>query len=195
MKRRIVGAIFCLTQIIYPLQIVWGRDSAPVRPQPSNYIRPQVACPDRLETLVPPLLRDLPSYANRVSQRAYLTEYRSIDNPGYVLLAARPEFEPLPLGSNEYKSDATDPGNEVSQVFFTTLERQYIDNRAVTLQHYHWLFLTQTSRGWRLVLMRSAIGDVPANEPPTPPRDSSEGVVAQAVRLWLQDCEAQSVQP
>ena len=193
MKRRMIGAIVCFTQIIYPLQIAWGRDSAPVRPQPSNYIRPQVACPDRLETLVPLLLRDLPSYANRVSQRAYLTEYRAIDSPGYVLLAARPEYEPLSLGIGEYQADPAN--NDVPQVFFTTLERQYVDHRAVTLQHYHWLFLTQTNQGWRFVLMRSAIGVAPANEPPTPPRDSSQGVVARAVRLWLQDCEAQSVQP
>ena len=194
MKWQIVGAIVCLSQmIIYPPQAVWGRNASPVRPQPSTYIRPQVACPNRLETLISLLLRDLPSYANRVSQRAYLTAYRSIDSPGYVLLAARPEYEPLPLGPDESNPAPID--NNVSQVFFTTLEREYVDHRVVTLQHYHWLFLTQTNQGWRLVLMRSAIGDAPANDPPTPPRDSSHGVIAQAVRLWLLDCEAQSVQP
>jgi hypothetical protein len=151
-------------------------------------IRPKGQCPTQLEALMPLLLRDLPDYANRVSQRAY-TNYRTSERPGYVLLAGRPEYEPLPLPSKEYVSSTAG----VSQIFFTTLERQYFSGEAFRLQNYHWLFLTRTENGWRFVLMLSTLGNYPANEPPTPPRDSSEGVIAQAIRLWLRDCEAGSV--
>lgn len=157
----------------------------------SEPIRPKTTCPDQLEALMPLMLRDLPSYANRVSQRAY-TNYRTSEVPGYVLLAGRPEYEPLTLTAGEYTSTTE---SEVPQVFFTTLERQYFSQDAFRLQHYHWLFLTQTESGWRFVLMLSAVGDYAADEPPTPPRDSSQGVIAQAIRLWLRDCAAGSIAP
>jgi hypothetical protein len=157
----------------------------------SEPIRPKTACPDQLEALMSLMLRDLPSYANRVSQRAY-TNYRTAEVPGYVLLAGRPEYEPLTLAAGEYTSTTE---SKVPQVFFTTLERQYFSQDAFRLQHYHWLFLTQTESGWRFVLMLSAVGDVAADEPPTPPRDSSQGVIAQAIRLWLRDCAAGSIAP
>jgi hypothetical protein len=158
-------------------------------PISSTFIRPKVQCPNQLETLIPLLLRDLPSYANRVNQRAY-TDYRTRERPGYVLLAGRPEYEPLTLEAGEYVSASE---SEVPQVFFTTLERQYFSEDAFRLQHYHWLFLTQTENGWRFVLMLSTVGDYPSDEPPTPPRDSSQGVIAQAIRLWLRDCEVGSI--
>lgn len=157
--------------------------------EPSAPIRPKTECPTQLETLIPLLLRDLPSYANRISQRAY-TKYRTTEVPGYVLLAGRPEYEPLPLPPGEYNS-ATE--SEVTQVFFTTLERQYFSGEAIRLQHYHWLFLTQTKNGWRFVLMLSTLGHYPNDGPPTPPQDSSQGVIAQAIRLWLRDCAAGSI--
>jgi hypothetical protein len=156
----------------------------------ATFIRPKVQCPSQLETLIPLLLRDLPSYANRVSQRAYTDDYRTRERPGYVLLAGRPEYEPLTLEAGEYISASE---SEVPQVFFTTLERQYFSEEAFRLQHYHWLFLTQTENGWRFVLMLSTVGDYPSDEPPTPPRDSSQGVIAQAIRLWLRDCQAGSI--
>jgi hypothetical protein len=146
-------------------------------------------CPTELESLMPLLLRDLPSYANRVSQRAY-TRYRTTEVPGYVLLAGRPEYEPLTLGPGEYQSTTE---SQVPQVFFTTLERQYLSGQAFRLQHYHWLFLTRTESGWRFVLMLSTLGDAPAEEPPTPPQDSSNGVIAQAIRIWLRDCETGNI--
>jgi hypothetical protein len=160
-------------------------------------IRPLMQCPNDLEALLPLLLRDLPGYANRVSQRAYPLGWRTQSTlPGYVLLASRPEFEPLPLAVRAYTPLQED---DTTQIFFTTLERQYVPASSVRLQHHHWAFLTQTPRGWRLVFMFSAIDNVPDNvpvhEPPTPPHDSSQGVVAQAMRLWLRDCQAGSIDP
>jgi len=55
------------------------------------------------------------------------------------------------------------------------------------------LFLTKTKSDWRFVMMYSQTGLHPKNQPPTPPRDSSNGDIAQAVNAWLRDCQAGSV--
>jgi hypothetical protein len=156
----------------------------------ADRIRPSRACPDDLETLMSLLLRDLPSYANRVSQRSFSGD-RTTDRPGYILIAGRPEFEPLTLGPGVYT--AGDPETNTPQVFFTTLERQYVRNTAVNLQQFHWLFLTETDESWRFVAMFSQVGDYPTDEPPSPPQDSSYGVVGQAIKLWLRDCRTGNV--
>lgn len=150
-------------------------------------------CPANVETLTTQMLRDLPSYANRTSQRARRLN-RSTDVSSYILLAGRPEFAPLKLGPGEYTpAGLASFGQEPKQVFFTTLERQYTLGKEVDLQQYHWLFLTQTASGWRLAMMFSQIGPYPAGQPPTPPRDSSNGIIAQAISTWLDDCQAGSV--
>ncbi len=148
-----------------------------------------------IETLTTQLLRDLPSYANRASQRARPPLLsRTPDVYSYMMVAGRPEFAPLPLNPSGYSTDALKTTSEkVDQVFFTTLERQYIQGKAVDLQQFHWLFLTKTKTGWRLAMMFSQIGYYPAIKPPTPPRDSSNGVIAQAINAWLRDCQARSV--
>ncbi|MEH2249717.1 hypothetical protein [Nostoc sp.] len=146
-----------------------------------------------LETLTIKLLQDLPSYTNRVSQRARRLS-RSSDIYSYMLVAGRPEFTPLPLNLEEYSADAAkSAASGVEQVFFTTLERQYIGKKAVELQEFHWLLLTKTKTGWRLVMMFSQTGSHSAKQPLSPPRDSSNGTVAQAVNAWLRDCQAGSV--
>lgn len=142
-----------------------------------------------VEELTTQLLKDLPNYANRVSQR--VRRRNRIDNYSYVLLAGRPEFAPLTLGPGEYTP--AEPASLVEppqQIFVTTLERQYVDGKPVELQQYHWLFLTKTDSGWRLAMMFSRTGAYPARRPPTRPRDSSNGVIAQAIHTWLRDCQA-----
>lgn len=150
---------------------------------------PRYTCPTEVEPLVKLMLRDLPGYANRVSNRLKTTDagLRS-----YVVLAGRPEFEPLPLAP-EPIADANDPPEKPQQVFITTLERQYQGNQFTSLQEYHWLFLAKTSEGWYLALSFTRTGGYPAKQPPTPPRDSSDGVIAQAIRRWLRDCRAGAV--
>jgi hypothetical protein len=146
-----------------------------------------------LETLTIQLLQDLPSYSNRASQRARRLR-RSSDVYSYMLLAGRPEFAPLPLNLEKYSSDAAkSSASGVEQVFFTTLERQYIGKKAVELQEFHWLLLTKTKAGWQLVMMFSQIGSYSAQQPVSPPRNSSNGTVAQGVNAWLRDCQAGSV--
>ena len=143
-------------------------------------------CPADLKALTDLLVQDLPSYANRVIQRAaILPESAEIDT--YVIVAGQPEFEPLSLGPGQYSDSTTDP--EPAQVFFTTLERQYLDNRVFITQNYHWLFLTQTDEGWRMALLYTRLGS-PSNTPPRPPLETSDSIIGQAVRLWLRDCQA-----
>lgn len=139
-------------------------------------------CPSELEVLTTELLADLPNYANRAHIRL------GIPN-NYVIAASRPDFKPLPLGPGQR---AAASGNltgrkATDQIFFTTLERNYQGSKSVQLQLYHWLFLARTESTWRLALMYSMIGPYPGGYPPSPPQDSSEGSLAQAIRTWLRD--------
>jgi hypothetical protein len=144
---------------------------------------------ENIETLTTLLLRDLPGYANRGSQRARRLS-RQVDVYSYMVVAGRPEFAPLPLNAGVSSVDVSKTDADgVKQVFFTTLERQYTARKAVQLQQFHWLFLTKSESGWRKVMMFTQTGYYPVNkQPPSPPRDSSNGVIAQAVDTWLQDC-------
>ena len=159
------------------------------------YIRPSVACPQELETLVAGLVRDLPGYANRVALRT-LGNVAVEDWPfGSVLTVGAPELEPIDLSDRTFREVA---GMETAaaQVFFTTLERQYVNQQSVLLQHYHWLFLAPSDQGWLMVFMFSSVGPYPAvGRAPSPPQDSTDGIIGQAVRLWLRDCRARSVYP
>ncbi len=148
-----------------------------------------------IETLTTQMLRDLPSYANRTIQRARPPLLSKLpDVYSYMLVAGKPDFTPLPLNPEGYSTDVTknaSPG--VEQVFFTTLERLYTSGKAVNLQQFHWLFLTKTKSGWRLVMMFSQTGYYQAKKLPTPPQDSSNGDIAQAINIWLRDCQAAKV--
>lgn len=163
---------------------------APLTTKASVLTQPTSCQKQDVETLTARLLQDLPSYANRASQSARFS--RTTDIYSYVLVAGRPEFAPLTLGPGIYSPAPGTGIQQPHQVFITTLERQYTAGKPVELQQYHWLFLTQTSSGWQLAMMFSRIGTYPAGRPPTPPRDTSSGVIAQAVRAWLRDCAAKS---
>ncbi|MEG4571165.1 hypothetical protein QUA56_00330 [Microcoleus sp. N3A4] len=143
-------------------------------------------CPADLETLVDRLLQDLPSYANRVIVRSHFSPNKNTP-PGYalpqIILAGRPEFEPLPLNSGDALPE------NASQVFITTLERQYRGGKRVEIQQYHWLFLSKTENGWELVKIVSRYGTV-ADVRPLFGQDSDQSEIAEAIRLWLRDCQA-----
>jgi hypothetical protein len=164
----------------------------PAYPTPHSPLpTPQSSCPTQdIKTLTEQLLQDLPAYANRTSQRARRLN-RSIDLYTYVLVAGQPEFDPLTTAPGVYspKSPQAD-GEDVQQVFFTTLERQYLSERTVELQVFHWAFFTKTEDGWRLATMFTRIGDRNNKKPPTPPEETSDGIIAQAIETWLRDCRA-----
>jgi hypothetical protein len=145
-------------------------------------------CPADLGTLVDRLLQDLPSYANRVIVRSHFSRKTSTP-PGYalpqIILAGRPEFEPLPLNSGDALPE------NASQVFITTLERQYRGGKRVEIQQYHWLFFTKTEKGWELVKIVSRFGTVAAVRPLLPP-EGEKSAIAEAIRLWLRDCRAKN---
>lgn len=159
---------------------------------PTPHLRPPAVCPAEMETLTAGLLRDLPGYANRVARRTLGTTPDDTEF-GTVLLAGRAEFEPLPLAALAFEPAADDA---TQQVFFTTLERRYLDTEVINLEQYHWLFLVPATDGWRLTLMFSrTAGDTLEVRPPTPPMESSNGIMGQAVQLWLRDCRAGTVYP
>ncbi|MGK7917946.1 MAG: hypothetical protein AB4038_20795 [Prochloraceae cyanobacterium] len=141
-------------------------------------------CPADLESLTSVMLKDLPNYANRVIHRSRPLN-RNLKPSEYVIVAGRPEFEPLPLTNSQY-----DPVFQKSsdQIFFTTLERHYLRGKIVERQNYHWLFLSQTSSGWKLVTIFSRWGFSSNNKQPLPPRETSNGFIGEALRLWLRDC-------
>jgi len=149
-------------------------------------------CPEDVETLTSWMLRDLPHYANRVIQRSRpVNEDNDIDL--YIIVAGRAEFQPLTLGPGSYNSVTTTNVEPPQQVFFTTLERQYVEGGAIERQSFHWLFLTNTDSGWRLALMFTRLGSPSPERPPTPPRESSNGIIGRAVQLWLRDCRADAI--
>lgn len=150
----------------------------------SNFV-----CPEDLEQLTALLLKDLPAYSNRVIQRTQdLNQAAEIEN--YIITASKAEFEPLDLPRIQYDQiDNQDP----EQIFFTVLERQYLNNRVVDIQTYHWLFLSQTDSGWRTVMLFSRFGNSQENVPPAPPRETTNGIIGKGVQLWLKDCRAGTV--
>ena len=146
-----------------------------------------------LGTLTTQLMRDLPAYFNRATQRARRLD-RSVQVYSYMLVAGKPDFQPLPLKSWTDEADkSVNEKNGVEQIFFTTLERQYVKGKAVQLQGFHWLFLTKTESGWRVAMMYSQTGGYPKQKPPTPPRESSDSAVAQGIKTWLRDCRAETL--
>lgn len=149
-------------------------------------------CAGDLETLSEQMLIDLPSYANRVMQRSRPRQRRE-KLIHYIVVAGRPEFEPLPLTRNESQYKSVYP-DTTKQIFFTTLERQYSQTQVVNLENYHWLFLTETERGWQVVTLFSQFSSSNSDHPPSPPRNTTHGVIGQAVNLWLRDCNFSEIQ-
>lgn len=139
--------------------------------------------------LVERMLPDLPSYINRVRIRAGITK-------SYIVLAAKPEFEPLPLSSMA-GLPSQPQSSDIKQVFFTTLIRRYEGGRIINLQEYHWAFFAGQQQDWQLAMMYSTIGVYPAttSQPPLAPRNSSNGSVAVAIKAWLADCREENLMP
>lgn len=177
-------------QIYHTIALVLAAPTLAVNPA-ANYasgysLLARSLSPADLEALVDRLLQDLPSYANRVIVRSGFApnNSRAIGYvPGQIILAGRPEFEPLPLNFEEPLPENT------NQVFITTLERQYRGGKRVEIQQYHWLFLTKTEKGWELVKIVSRFGTVADVRPLSPPEDE-KSAIAEAIRLWLRDCRA-----
>jgi hypothetical protein len=191
--------------------------------RPYAPLRSRNACPTEPEALTAALIRDIPNYTNRVLQRttAVLNNAESsLENPfsdnllnnplndlstasiltrspyrpSYVLVAGSLNLTPLDL--NEYAfTTAPEAGGPLTQVFFTTLSRQYSGLRFNEVQEYHWLFLAPTADGWWPAFIFSSVDNPATVRAPSPPRENSRGSVGQAVQLWLRDCRAGTIEP
>jgi hypothetical protein len=146
-------------------------------------------CPQELEPLIEQMLKDLPSYANRVIQRSRFQQ-SEVDPTIYVLLAGKPNYTPLPLPIGQNQTGLPD---RTEQVFFTTLERRYIYQGVQERQNYHWLFLTSVDGHRKLVMLYTQLGSITPGTSPSPPLETSRGIVGQAVTLWLRDCQAGTI--
>lgn len=155
----------------------------------SGFIRPPISCPENLDTLTALLLRDIPTYTNRILQSS-VADISIAYRPAYVIAASEPEQTPLDIIDWVYTT-SPDSGETLQQLFFTTLERQYSGLNDTSINHFHWLFLAPIEDGWQMVFMFSAIDA--ENEVQLPPRDSSQGSVGQAVQRWLTDCKAGAI--
>ena len=160
-----------------------------------SIVQAEASCPQSIEPLTNQLLKDLPGYANRVLQRTQLPS-RTQDNSTYFILAGQPEYNPLTENlQGDYIPTFPEAETEtVKQVFFTTLERRYSSRKVDSVESYHWLFLTQTQQGWRQVLLYSRFGLTDKTHPPTPPKETSNGIIGKAIQLWLRDCRFREVE-
>jgi len=152
-------------------------------------------CAQEIELIADSLLKELPNYSNRIIQRTQnISQNAGIST--YIIAAGQGQVEALNLPQIQYSPVAID---STKQIFFTILERQYISDNSTTRsprtrkierETYHWLFLTPTKSGWRMVTMFSRFGSSTPDNLPTPPQESSKGIIGQAVQLWLKDCRA-----
>lgn len=157
----------------------------PPLPQ-SSHLSQSSLCSGNLETMIDSLIADLPGYGNRVIQRSRNLKQEQT-YLSYILLAGRPEFEPLPLNQTQYTPTVPET---TEQVFLTTKERSYWHDQIIETESYHWLFLTKTDQGWQLVMIFTQLGVNSSQEVPLPPRENSDGIMGQAVSLWLRDCHS-----
>ncbi len=202
--------IAAVPQAVKPVAAIQGEvletEALETEAQPTPFVplRSRIICPADVSLLTDMLLRDIPSYTNRVLQRTVaILPWTDADRlrleeglfvrqpyrPSSVLIAGQANLTPIDLKDYTYTTSA-DAGGPLTQIFFTTLSRQYSGLRVDEVQEYHWLFLTPTTDGWRLAFMFSAIDDPETTPSPLPPRESSRSSVGQAVQIWLRDCRA-----
>ena len=53
--------------------------------------------------------------------------------------------------------------------------------------------MAETQSGSRMVLLYARLASLDKNDPPLSPIDNTEGVMGQAIRLWLRDCRAGAI--
>ncbi|MGF1493586.1 MAG: hypothetical protein ACFBSC_14250 [Microcoleaceae cyanobacterium] len=151
-----------------------------------------------MDELIQQALPDLPGYANRVRTRN--PRRRLGEKPSQVLLAKQLELQSLPpefdLGQQERWTQAIDAdingsqASDIEVVFITTWERWYEGQRSVEAWQFHWVFLESTEAGWVIVKMFSKYSPYPGRELLPLVRDSTDDTMAEALRLWLRDCQA-----
>ncbi|AFY71631.1 hypothetical protein Pse7367_3394 [Thalassoporum mexicanum PCC 7367] len=152
----------------------------PIRYPGAIAYRTRHSCPPNTQALSDQLTQDLYGYLTRT--------YTRLGFKTQVQLVGNPELTPLPLaagsrdGVNQIELTrspeqiAVETG--VEQIFITLTTRQA--GKTDTTEQAYWLFMTETSKGWRLAMAYTRIGNAP-------PHDVSDGAIADAVRTWLRD--------
>ena len=170
------------------------------------------------------LMLDLPSYSNRVIQRA---SDLGDPTPLYFMASGQAEISPVSLtalarDSNrsrlpmEQASQQT-PKEEIFQIRFTTLERQYLqlslaststdveqtlNQTAPSFQQFHQLILARQldpsadsePSPWRLLSLRSQFAPYPSDgQILSPAQESRQAPVGQGILLWLRDWHSASI--
>lgn len=190
---------------------------------------PAIACPPpALGSLVNQLMLDLPSYSNRVIQRA---SSLGDDSSLYFLAAGQPDIaqvsiEGLAAASHRSRLPAVHADNadnvalseEIYQIGFTTLERQYhssgrpefpqvsspsgepkLTPSTQSFQQFHELILARkldpVDAPWQIISLRSQLVPYPSgNVVLAPARESRQGSVGRGIALWLRDWQSGSIQ-
>lgn len=143
-------------------------------------------CHEQITDIVPQLLADLPSYGNRVIQRSRQLS-REEDTYSYIVTTSPADFRPLPLRTQQYTPAVPDT---TTQIFFTTLEKQYSGDRQILSENYYWLFVTPIDQNrWAIAHLVSSLSHTDP-QLATPPRDASQSSIGQAIKLWLRDYNA-----
>ncbi len=171
-------------------------------------------CPTDIESVVAQLILDLPSYSNRAIQRASQLGDKT---PLYLIVAGQAVITPISMdefsnsaNSSRLPSDSAQtsrPGKgsseEIYQIAFTNLERQYLQRRparsdslkaspTIEQQQQHWLILARNPAAdgspWRMISLRSQLTPYPAEDQVlAPPRNARPGPIGQGIRIWLRD--------
>lgn len=148
-------------------------------------------CDHSWESLTQSLTKDIADYGNRVIQSSRIFPNLKNFLPTYIVTTGIPDTESLPLNNFSQRDFPSSDNQEIKQLFLTTLERQYPSgNRIIETQNFHWLIFTLTPQGWHLVKAMTRFG-YPQSEGDfsiSPPRDTTNGIIGQAVNLWLRDC-------
>ncbi|MGF1513367.1 MAG: hypothetical protein ACFB5Z_06695 [Elainellaceae cyanobacterium] len=156
-------------------------------------LRPVTTCPNDFEQMTQAMLQDLPDYANRVLARSRTTPAADVQT--HIALSGPATYaEAIPGPRWDGPTSSKLAENGLQQVFFTTLERQYVGETLTSLQHYHWALIARTARGWQLAGLFSRLAGYPADQPSSPFLETTYGDVGQAIDLWLRDCEAGAIE-
>ena len=153
-------------------------------------------CPTNLGELADLLTADISDYGNRVIQKSSIFSHKLDFLPTYIVTASKAELEPLSIDSLQESSLQNTNGNDnIQQIFFTSLERQYSNSKTIVeAENYHWLILTYNNQQWQLVQSFTRFGYPRGDKTVVSPiRDSTNGVIGQAVKIWLKDCYAGSL--
>ena len=153
-------------------------------------------CPNDIKVLADLLTRDISDYGNRVIQKSSMYSHKLDFLPIYIVTSTQAELEPLSIGSlDESSLQKTNENDNIQQIFFTSLERQYSNSQTIIeAENYHWLILTYNNQQWQLVQSFTRFGYPRGDKTVVSPiRDSTSGVIGQAVKIWLKDCQAGSL--